>query len=182
MRKTPTAQSSKHILPDLLVAGLKLVICGSAAGAVSAAKGAYYAGPGNRFWSILARTGLTPHQLRPEDFSQLLSFGIGLTDLAKSVSGADASFAKSAYDRDRLAATIRTIRPALLAFNGKRAAGTFLQMDTAVLPYGAWSAVPDFPPILILPSTSGAANGFWDEAPWFVLAERVRRLANVPCK
>ena len=34
-----------HILSDLLQPGLRLVFCGTAAGAVSAAKGAYYAGP-----------------------------------------------------------------------------------------------------------------------------------------
>ena len=33
-----------HVLPDLLRPGLRLVVCGTAAGAVSAAKGAYYAG------------------------------------------------------------------------------------------------------------------------------------------
>ncbi len=53
-----------HVLLDLLRPGLRVVFCGTAAGAVSAAKGAYYAGPGNRFWPMLAKTGLTPRQLR----------------------------------------------------------------------------------------------------------------------
>lgn len=39
--------------PDLLAPHLRLVFCGTAAGNVSAARGAYYAGPGNQFWPIL---------------------------------------------------------------------------------------------------------------------------------
>jgi len=61
------------VLPDVLRPGLRLVICGSAASAVSAARGAYYAGPGNKFWRILAETGLTPHQLEPARFAHCRS-------------------------------------------------------------------------------------------------------------
>ena len=68
-----------NALPDVLRPGLRLVICGSAAGAVSAARGAYYAGPGNKFWPILAEVGLTPRLLRPDEFATLPAFGIGLT-------------------------------------------------------------------------------------------------------
>ena len=51
------------ILPDRLQAGLRLVLCGTAAGRVSALRGQYYAGPGNLFWPLLAETGLTPRRL-----------------------------------------------------------------------------------------------------------------------
>ena len=78
-----------HILPDVLCPGLRVVFCGTAASVVSAARGAYYAGPGNRFWSILAEIKLTPHQLKPDEFRLLPTFGIGLTDIAKTVSGID---------------------------------------------------------------------------------------------
>lgn len=37
------------VLPDLLRPGLRVVFCGTAAGAASALSGAYYAGRGNRF-------------------------------------------------------------------------------------------------------------------------------------
>ena len=49
-------------LQDLLSPGLDLVVCGTAASSVSAEKGQYYAGPGNRLWSVLAETGLTPRR------------------------------------------------------------------------------------------------------------------------
>ena len=163
-----------HVLPDMLRPGLRVVFCGTAAGAVSAAKGAYYAGPGNRFWAILAKTGLTPSQLRPDQFAQLLEFDIGLTDVAKTVSGADADLPAAAFDRIRLVALMQEISPAYLAFNGKKAAAMALGRPTRLLAYGAVRDVPDFPRIVILPSTSGAASGFWDPAPWRALADQVR--------
>ena len=52
--------ASAHVLPDLIKPGLRIVFCGTAAGNVSAARGAYYAHPQNRFWSALHAFGLTP--------------------------------------------------------------------------------------------------------------------------
>jgi len=65
------------ILPDLLSPGLRVVSCGTAAGTASATARAYYAGPGNRFWSILHDTGLTPRRLAPHDFRCLPEWGSG---------------------------------------------------------------------------------------------------------
>ena len=88
------------ILPDVLGPGLRIVFCGSAAGAASARAGAYYAGPGNRFWPTLHRVGLTPHLLAPAAFRTVLDHGIGLTDLCKTESGADAGLSRRADDAD----------------------------------------------------------------------------------
>ena len=162
-----------HVLPDLLRPGLRVVFCGTAAGAVSKAKGAYYAGPGNRFWHILAATRLTPCQLRPDQFGELLEFGIGLTDVAKMVSGADADLPAHAFDPVRLTEVMREVQPVFLAFNGKKAAAMALGRPSRQLAYGAASDVLDLPPVVVLPSTSGAASGFWDPAPWFALAARI---------
>lgn len=163
------------ILPDVLQPNLRLVICGSAAGTVSAQRGAYYAGPVNRFWPILAQIGLTPRLLRPDEFPLLPQFGIGLTDMAKRTFGADSVIRPADDDRDGLFVRIRACRPALLAFNGKRSAAAFLAMPSQELGYGVGPAVPDFPPIFILPSTSGAASRHWDAGHWHQLAERVGR-------
>ena len=163
-----------HVLPDLLRPGLRLVFCGTAAGSVSAAKGAYYAGPGNRFWPTLARIGLTPRQLRPDEFPLLLTFGIGLTDVAKNVSGADADLPAHAFDRARLHAVLNEQQPGCIAFNGKKAASTALGRPTRLLPYGPLPGETDWPPIVVLPSTSGAASGYWSPEPWFELAAALR--------
>ena len=161
-----------EILPDLLVPGLKLVICGSAAGTASARAGAYYAGPGNKFWRILAETGLTPRLLAPAEFRLLPWFGIGLTDLAKHAFGADTVIRPSDDDPARLHARIQACRPGMLAFNGKRAAVAFLGGPVS---YGAGPVLPDFPPIFVLPSTSGAASGHWDPNHWHRLANTLGR-------
>jgi TDG/mug DNA glycosylase family protein len=77
------------VLPDLLMPGLCVVFCGTAAGSVSAAKGQYYAHPQNKFWRTLHAVGLTPRLFAPAEFPLLPSLGIGLTDIAKHVSGMD---------------------------------------------------------------------------------------------
>ncbi|MAG96121.1 MAG: mismatch-specific DNA-glycosylase [Alphaproteobacteria bacterium] len=160
------------VLPDVLGPGLALVICGSAAGTASARAGAYYAGPGNRFWWILAHSGLTERQLEPHEFALLPNFGVGLTDLAKRRSGSDAMLGPGADDPAGLAAKIESFAPRALAFNGKRAARVFLG---AAVPYGRRLAPLGDTALFVLPSTSGAARRYWDEAPWLELAAFVRK-------
>ncbi len=75
--------------PIFCAEGLDLVICGTAAGAVSAARGAYYANPGNRFWSVLAADRADTAAFRPAEFPRLLELGIGLTDVCKTAFGQD---------------------------------------------------------------------------------------------
>jgi TDG/mug DNA glycosylase family protein len=161
------------VLPDVLRPGLRLVICGSAAGAVSAVRGAYYAGPGNKFWPILAATGLTPRQLDPGEFRDVLTFGIGLTDIVKTTSGSDASLPRDADDVVGFTARIRHVRPRIVAFNGKRAAAAFYGRPGKALAYGPGMPVADFPSVWVLPSTSGAASGAWSAEWWHRLADAV---------
>jgi TDG/mug DNA glycosylase family protein len=165
-----------HVLPDVLRPGLRLVICGSAAGAVSAARGAYYAGPGNKFWRILAETALTPRQLAPMEFREVLRFGIGLTDMVKTASGSDAQLPREANDVQGLIKRIRRVAPGIVAFNGKRAAAVFYGVPGASLALGAGALSADFPPVWILPSTSGAAARTWNSEPWHALARAVAAL------
>ena len=158
-----------HVLPDLLRPGLRLVICGSAAGAVSAARGAYYAGPGNKFWDMLHRAGLTPRRLAPPDYPALLDLGIGLTDLCKTASGSDASLPRDGYDLPGLRARLAAAAPALLAFNGKAAASRWLGLPAPRFgPHGGTPPTPG-PQVWVLPSTSGLACRAWDPAPWMAL-------------
>lgn len=162
-----------HVLPDLLRAGLDVVICGSAAGRRSAEVGAYYAGPGNKFWRILAETGLTPRRLAPEEFVILPDFGIGLTDLAKRYSGPDAGLRAGDDDVAALRAKIEATRPRVLAFNGKRAAARVL--GSAIV-HGRSETRIGETVLFALPSTAGLASRWWDPAPWHDLARVVRDL------
>ena len=97
------ASGRDPVLPDLVRPGLRIVFCGTAAGTVSAARGAYYAHPQNRFWAALCAAGLTPRLLKPEEFEQLPQWGIGLTDIAKRASGMDRELPPGALGREACA-------------------------------------------------------------------------------
>jgi len=161
------------VLPDVLGPGLRVVFCGSAAGAASARAGAYYAGPGNRFWPTLHRVGLTPRLLAPAEFRSVLDYRLGLTDLCKTESGADSALSGRADDSAALAAKIARHEPAILAFNGKRAARAFLGAGT--LDYGERRERIGGTAIHVLPSTSGAARRWWDETFWRRVAQAAQR-------
>ncbi|WP_235907730.1 mismatch-specific DNA-glycosylase [Siccirubricoccus phaeus] len=162
----------RPVLPDVLAPGLRVVFVGSAAGAVSAARGAYYAGPGNRFWPMLWETGLTPRLLAPGEFAELPRWGIGLTDLAKYESGADSALSRTAYDAAGLAARLRAAAPLVVAFNGRAPWRHFMESEAGrgfVMASGHAGCT-----MVALPSTSGAARRWWDPAPWHALAARLR--------
>lgn len=160
------------VLPDILRPGLGVVFCGTAAGTASARAGAYYAGPGNRFWEILFETGLTPRRLEPGEFPEVINYGIGLTDMVKTASGSDASLPARAFDPDRLRRRMLEFEPSALAFNGKRSAKSFF--DAANVDYGRQSERLGSSTVFVLPSTSGAARGFWEPGYWHELAAFVR--------
>ncbi len=85
------------LIRDVLAPDLRVVFCGTALGTRSAQVGAYYAGRGNRFWSTLHEVGLTPVLLRPEEYTRVLDYGIGLTDICKTRSGSDAEVGGDAF-------------------------------------------------------------------------------------
>jgi TDG/mug DNA glycosylase family protein len=178
MKETPTYNEAT-ILPDVLADGLDVVFCGSAAGSASARAGAYYAGPGNRFWPILHECGLTPRRLAPHEFRSVLQYGIGLTDLSKYQSGADSALDAGGDDSAALAEKVFAHAPRALAFNGKRAAAVFLRqmLDSDIEDYGQQQETLGATALFVLPSTSGAARRWWDAAPWRSLGGYVRRAA-----
>jgi double-stranded uracil-DNA glycosylase len=164
------------VLPDVLEPGLTTVFCGSAASSASARQGAYYAGPGNRFWPTLFEAGFTPNLFAPGEFSALAALGIGLTDLAKHESGMDIALSSNAYDSGLLLQKIENTKPRQLAFTGKRPAGIFLleALGAGISDYGRQDAVIGETQIFVLPSPSGAARRWWSIDPWINLADMHR--------
>ncbi|MBI5669439.1 MAG: mismatch-specific DNA-glycosylase [Chloroflexi bacterium] len=159
------------ILPDVLETGLRVVFCGTAAGPRSAQKIAYYAGPGNLFWETLYRVGLTPYRLQPEQYREVTRYGIGLTNIAQYVIGLDKDLSKADFDPEALRQKMLIYQPRVLAFNGKKAAAVLLGRGTQTVPYGLQPETIGETRLWVLPSTSGAARGFWDESWWRALAE-----------
>lgn len=159
------------ILPDVLEPGLKVVFCGTAASNVSAAMGAYYAGPGNAFWPTLYAVRLTPRLLAPAEYRSVTRWGLGLTDLAKHESGVDSELSAGAFDAAALREKLLHYQPWAVAFTSKTAAGAFFR---ARVGYGWASEWVGETRVMVLPSPSGAARRTWDVTWWRALAEAVR--------
>lgn len=151
----------------MLAPGLRIVFCGTAVSVTSAQVGAYYARRGNKFWAALFKVGLTPRQLRPEEYATLTQYGLGLTDLAKSVAGCDAALEDRHFDRSGLRAKIEHYTPRVLAFTSKRAGKEFTGRK---VPYGFLHESIGSTRLFVLSSTSGLANKSWSIKPWEELA------------
>ena len=158
-------------LPDLLRPGLNLVVCGTAASSESATRGQYYAGPGNRFWTVLYEIGLTDRLLDPSEFGLLPDYGIGLTDIVKDQDGMD-----SEIDFKNAGTLLRQrldfSAPRYLCFNGKRAAREAL--GSKKVAYGPQGESFGPTRLFVAPSTSAAARRWWDAAAWGELARLVK--------
>jgi TDG/mug DNA glycosylase family protein len=172
----PAMSSSDPILPDVLAPGLRVVFCGVAAGRASAAKRAYYAGPGNMFWPMLHKTGLTPRLFAPHEYPAVLALGIGLTDVCKTAFGADHELARDAFDAAAFRRKMALYRPRAIAFGGKFAARQALGLEA--VPYGPLPGNLHGAALFVLPSPSGRARRFWDERYWFALAALVTAAAR----
>ena len=168
--------SDSSVLPDVIEHGVTTLLCGSAAGAVSARLGLPYAGPGNKFWPTLAEAGLTPRLLAPAEFRELPRHGLGLTDINKTEWGADSDLTGAGDDADALRAKIEAYRPAILAFTAKRPAQVFL--GAGRVEYGLQDRRLGETEIHVLPSPSGLAIRWWDPSHWHALGARHRALVG----
>ena len=166
----------EYLVPDVLRPGLTLVLVGTAPSRTSARVQAYYAHPQNKFWPTLHAVGLTPRQLRPQEYAQLPRYGIGLTDVAKRHSGVDAVLPGEAWAPHELIAKVRAYRPRIVAFTSKRGASETLGLPTGKLPYGPQARELEGAELWVLPSTSPLGHNHFQLAPWQALADRVREL------
>jgi double-stranded uracil-DNA glycosylase len=166
------------VLPDLLKPGLTVVFCGTAAGTLSAKLGQYYANPQNKFWRTLHVTGLTPRLFAPHEYRELLTLGIGATDIAKHASGMDHNLPKDALGRtalDDLRARILVAKPKILAFTSLAGGRKFLGPKVR---HGKQAEMLGDTAIWVLPSPSPVAQTAWNESVWHALAEDVAACRN----
>ena len=162
------------VLPDVLTYNLKIVFCGTAASKKSKLLNSYYAGPGNKFWKTLHEIELTSKLLKPSEFKKLLDFNIGLTDICKTDYGNDNELDTSKYDLDGFNMKILEYKPRIVCFNGKNAAKSYLNQKK--VDYGYQDKRVGDSKIFIAPSTSGAANAFWNLDIWKLLAIKNNQL------
>jgi double-stranded uracil-DNA glycosylase len=167
------ASEAEYLVPDLLAPQLKLVFCGTAPSRASVAAAAYYAKPGNRFWPTLHAVGITSHRYPPREYPQLLTLGIGLTDLCKIHSGMDSELPDDAFDVNAFEKKMQHYQPRMIAFTSKNAAQSYLLTPVA---YGEQSTKLGDSTLFVLPSPSGLATRFFDIEIWHALAREFQRL------
>ena len=80
-------------LPDVLPGAgalFRVLFCGINPGLMTAATGHHFARPGNRFWPVLHLSGFTPRLMKPAEQGELLSYGLGITNVvARATARAD---------------------------------------------------------------------------------------------
>ena len=160
------------ILPDVLEPGLRVVFCGTAPGTASARAGAYYAGPGNRFWTTLHEVGLTPVLARARRIRPPARVRHRPHRRQQDGFGSDREVGRRGFDPWRLPQAIAAVGPATSPSTARTRRGprSAARSTTAAGPERIGGAT-----VWVLPSTSGAARRFWDIGPWRDLADAARR-------
>ncbi|MFD4601283.1 G/U mismatch-specific DNA glycosylase [Streptomyces sp. NPDC058464] len=104
----------------MLADGLHVLFCGINPGLMTAATGHHFARPGNRFWPVLHLSGFTPRLLKPAEQGELLSYGLGITNVvARATARADELTAEEYAQGGRLlTAKVERVRPRWLAVVG----------------------------------------------------------------
>ena len=118
--KQELAAAASETVPDLIGPGLRVLFVGINPGLYSAWTGHHFARPGNRFWKALHGAGFTSRELSPHEEDDLLSPGIGITNLVAraTVGAADLRDEELRAGADELAAKVAQARPACVAFLG----------------------------------------------------------------
>ncbi|MFJ5265372.1 G/U mismatch-specific DNA glycosylase [Streptomyces sp. NPDC088387] len=109
-----------RLVPDVSAAGLDVLFCGINPGLMTAATGHHFARPGNRFWPVLHLSGFTPRLMKPSEQRELLSWGLGITNVvARATARADELTADEYREGGRLLTErVTGLRPRWLAVVG----------------------------------------------------------------
>ncbi|MGW6922124.1 G/U mismatch-specific DNA glycosylase [Streptomyces sp. NPDC054950] len=161
-----------RLVPDLVAGGLRVLFCGINPGLMTAATGHHFARPGNRFWPVLHLSGFTPRLLKPAEQQELLSYGLGITNVvARATARADELTAREYQDGGRLLAQkVTRLKPRWLAVVGVTAyRAAFDDRKAAV---GPQERVIGDTRVWVLPNPSGL-NAHWTAA---TMAEEFARL------
>jgi TDG/mug DNA glycosylase family protein len=148
------AARSKKV-PDLIAPQLDVLFCGINPGLYSAAVGHHFAGPGNLFWPTLFASRFTERQLTAFDECELLTLGIGITNLVPRTSAT-----ADELDHDELHAGARLVtrkvkryQPRFLAVLGLQAYRIAFERRKAVV--GLQPEIIGSTRLWLLPNPSG---------------------------
>jgi TDG/mug DNA glycosylase family protein len=166
-------------IPDVLASGLRVVFAGINPGLYSAATGHHFARPGNRFWPALHRSGFTPRQFRPDEQDQLLSLGLGITNVAPRATARAAELTPAELREGalELQEKMARLRPRWLAVLGVTVYRTAFGHPDAVV--GPQAAALGLTRLWVLPNPSGL-NAHWAPAALAAEFARLRARASGP--
>lgn len=152
--------------------GLRVLFCGINPGLMTAATGHHFARPGNRFWPVLHLSGFTPRLLAPAEQAELLTYGLGITNMvARATARADELTAEEYAEGGRLlTAKVARLRPRWLAVVGVTAYRAAFQERGARV--GPQEGAVGGSRVWVLPNPSGL-NAHWTAA---TMAEEFARL------
>ncbi|MER5941027.1 G/U mismatch-specific DNA glycosylase [Streptomyces sp. NPDC001928] len=161
-----------RLVPDVVADGLHVLFCGINPGLMTAATGHHFARPGNRFWPVLHLSGFTPRLLKPSEQGELLSYGLGITNVvARATARADELSAQEYREGGRLLATkVTRLRPRWLAVVGVTAYRA--AFDEPKSQVGPQERTIGDTRLWVLPNPSGL-NAHWTAA---TMAEEYGRL------
>ncbi|MFC9652040.1 MULTISPECIES: G/U mismatch-specific DNA glycosylase [unclassified Streptomyces] len=160
MRPEELEAARDRVIPDVVAGGLRVLFCGINPGLMSAATGHHFARPGNRFWPVLHLSGFTPRRLLPAEQNELLTYGLGITNVAaRATARADELTAEEFREGGRiLTAKVERLRPGWLAVVGITAYRTALDDKKARI--GPQERTIGDTRIWALPNPSGL-NAHW---------------------
>jgi TDG/mug DNA glycosylase family protein len=107
-------------LDDVIAPGLRVLFCGINPGLYTAWAGHHFARPGNRFWPALHRSGFTSRQFEPREQRELLTLGLGVTNVVAraTATAAELTPAELRAGGAALQTTVERYAPAYLAVLG----------------------------------------------------------------
>jgi len=153
--KADLAAALDKALPDVIAPGLDILFCGINPGLYTAAVQQHFGRPGNRFWPTLHRAGFTPRLFHPSEQHELLSLGIGITNVvARATAAADALTQEELRAGGRaLERKVHRYKPRYLAIVGIGAYRTAFDRPRAKL--GLQPEIIGETKIWVLPNPSG---------------------------
>ncbi|MEU9208091.1 G/U mismatch-specific DNA glycosylase [Streptomyces sp. NPDC048415] len=166
-------------MPDVAADGLEVLFCGINPGLMTAATGHHFARPGNRFWPVLHLSGFTPRLMKPSEQGDLLSYGLGITNVvARATARADELTAEEYLEGGRLlGAKVERLRPRWLAVVGVTAyRAAFGERKAQV---GPQEGMIGDSRVWVLPNPSGL-NAHWTAASMAEEFGRLREAARTP--
>jgi TDG/mug DNA glycosylase family protein len=157
--KKPTAAeiaaAADRTLPDVIAPDLDILFCGINPGLYTAAVQQHFGRPGNRFWPTLYRAGFTPRLFHPSEQHELLTLGIGITNVvARASTAADELTREELMEGGRiLERKVRRYKPRYLAIVGIGAYRTAFERPKAKM--GLQDETIGETKIWVLPNPSG---------------------------